>query len=139
MSRLTLKGFVRGTKGLLRAFLFKNTKCTGLIGELSVTEDPLVLYQGLLEKHLEFIVKGSFTLSTIWISYPGVSWLFMFLYFFVKCKSLYKSPSSFFPSNILMFFCSFGGRFCYYSFNHPSTSLFFFFFFFFGLFTCTNK
>lgn len=69
---------------------------------------------------------GSFTLSDIWIPCPGVSQLFMFMCFFVKCKSLYKSPTSFFPSNILMFFCSFGGRFCYYSFNHPSTSLFFF-------------
>lgn len=49
-------------------------------------------------------------------------------YFYVKCKSLYKFPTRFFffpfPSDILMFFCYFGGRFCY-PFNHPSTSLFF--------------
>lgn len=39
--------------------------------------------------------KGSFTSqSYIWIPRPDVSWLFML--FFVKCKSLYKYPASFF-------------------------------------------
>lgn len=62
-------------------------------------------------------------------------------YFFMKCKSLYKFPTSlFFPSGILMFFCPFWGE----SFVTPSTIhlphfFFSFLFFFLNLFTCTEK
>lgn len=87
--------------------------------------------------------KGSFTSqSYIWIPRPDVSWLFML--FFVKCKSLYKYPASFFFFffNFFSFwyFCvSFAisaEGFCY-SFNHPSTSLFSFVSF--NLFTRTER
>lgn len=72
--------------------------------------------------------KRSFTSET----FQCPAWIFLHYlccFYFVKCKSLYKSPSLFIPSGTLMFFCYFGGRFCF-PFNHPSTSLFVCFSFF---------
>lgn len=76
------------------------------------------------EDHMVEMLKAH-SPQKVWIPSPDVQILFMFIFMW-SVKSLYKFPSIyFFPSSdILMFFCSFGGRFCY-SFNHSSTSLFF--------------
>lgn len=90
------------------------------------------------EKHMEQILNAHSPQNVAFGSQMFPDYL---CYFFVTCKSLYKFPTVIFPSDILMLFHYYRGRFSRYFFNHPSTSHFYSFFFFnsFSICICVQK
>lgn len=130
-------------------FITSKFSTTQLMRALTVTGDPRAEHLSIRQTALLRFTEETHG-TKIWRRSERTAWkerfgfpAQMFLgylccFFFVKCKSLYKFPTHFSsPSNILMFFCYFGGRFCFFI---PSTiHLPHFFLFFFYLHVQKNK